>query len=76
MPGIHAWHSGNEWEWFCPILEGDEFTFEVTLKDVVEKKSQMAGRIFIGYDEVKRKRKAAEMWCKRRGMEYVVATIG
>jgi len=27
-------------------------------------------------DEVKRKRKAAEMWCKRRGMEYVIATIG
>jgi hypothetical protein len=27
-------------------------------------------------DEVKRKRKAAEIWCKRRDMEYVVATIG
>jgi len=26
-------------------------------------------------DEIKRKRKAAEMWCKRRGMEYIVATI-
>ena len=26
-------------------------------------------------DEVKRKRKAAEWWCKRRGMEYVIATI-
>ena len=26
-------------------------------------------------DEVKRKRKAAEIWCKKRGMEYVVATI-
>ncbi len=26
-------------------------------------------------DEVKRKRKAAEMWCKRRGMEYVIATV-
>jgi len=26
-------------------------------------------------DEVKRKRKAAEMWCKRRGMEYIVATV-
>ena len=26
-------------------------------------------------DEVKRKRKAAEMWCKRRGMEYVVAVV-
>ncbi|OIP25871.1 MAG: hypothetical protein COW22_05120 [Chloroflexi bacterium CG15_BIG_FIL_POST_REV_8_21_14_020_46_15] len=27
-------------------------------------------------DEVKRKRKAAEIWCKRRGMEYAVATVG
>ncbi len=25
--------------------------------------------------EVMRKRKAAEIWCKRRGIEYVVATI-
>lgn len=51
MPGIHAWHSGNDWEWFRPILEGDELTVEVTLKDVVEKKSRMAKRTFIGYDE-------------------------
>ena len=27
-------------------------------------------------NEVQRKRKAAEIWCKQRGMEYVVATIG
>lgn len=26
-------------------------------------------------DDVKRKRKAAEMWCKKRGMEYVIWTI-
>lgn len=26
-------------------------------------------------DDVKRKRKAAEMWCKQRHMEYVIATI-
>ncbi|MCX6646267.1 MAG: TnsA endonuclease N-terminal domain-containing protein [bacterium] len=25
-------------------------------------------------DDVQRKRKSAEMWCKMRGMEYVVAT--
>jgi len=25
--------------------------------------------------DVQRKRKAAEMWCKQRGMEYVVATV-
>jgi N-acetylglutamate synthase-like GNAT family acetyltransferase len=29
----------------------------------------------IDSDEVKRKRKAAEIWCKRRGMEYITATI-
>jgi hypothetical protein len=26
--------------------------------------------------DVQRKRKAAEMWCKQRNMEYVIATIG
>ncbi len=29
----------------------------------------------IDSDDVKRKRKSAEMWCKQRGMEYVLATI-
>lgn len=29
----------------------------------------------IDSDDVKRKRKAAEMWCKQRRMEYVIATI-
>jgi len=29
----------------------------------------------IDSDDVKRKRKAAEMWCKQRGMEYELATI-
>ena len=29
----------------------------------------------VGSDDVKRKRKSAEMWCKQRGMEYVLATI-
>jgi hypothetical protein len=27
-------------------------------------------------NDVQRKRKAAEMWCKQRRMEYVIATIG
>jgi hypothetical protein len=29
----------------------------------------------IDSDDVQRKRKAAEIWCKQRGMEYIVATI-
>ncbi len=29
----------------------------------------------IGSDDVQKKRKAAEIWCRQRGMEYVMATI-
>ncbi len=29
----------------------------------------------IDSNDVQRKRKAAEMWCKQRGMEYFIATI-
>lgn len=35
---------------------------------------EVKGSHQIDSDEVKRKRKAAEIWCKRRGMEYVIAT--
>jgi hypothetical protein len=27
-------------------------------------------------NDVQRKRKAAEIWCRQRNMEYVIATIG
>ena len=49
MPGIHAWHAGNDWRWYRRIYEGDEFHYEIVLTDLVEKKSQMAGRTFIAY---------------------------
>ena len=29
----------------------------------------------IDSDDVKRKRSAAELWCKKRGMEYIIYTI-
>lgn len=29
----------------------------------------------IDSNDVQRKRKAAEIWCKQRGLEYVIATI-
>jgi hypothetical protein len=27
-------------------------------------------------DDVQRKRSAAELWCKKRGIEYQIATLG
>jgi acyl dehydratase len=51
LPGIHAWHSGNDWEFFRHIKAGDEIHYRVRVKDLVEKQSQMAGRTFIEYCE-------------------------
>ncbi len=36
---------------------------------------EVKGPSRVDSDEVKRKRKAAEMGCKRRGIEYIVATV-
>lgn len=45
--------------------------YEDGRKAVIEVKDP--GRI--DSDDVRRKRKAAEIWCRQRGMEYVLATV-
>jgi acyl dehydratase len=73
MPGIHAWHSGDDWEFYRPILEGDELTYTNTLVDVKEKASQMAGRTLIQYHEITYTNQKGELvaksldWCVRAG---------
>lgn len=54
---------------YCP-----DFLVEYTdgKKALVEAKDPSR----IDSDDVKRKRKAAEIWCKKRGIDYIVATIG
>jgi len=54
MPGIHAWYTGGDWEWYKPIFAGDEFTTVGILRDVEVKKGRMAGggSIYIDYTEV------------------------
>ena len=53
MPGVHAWYSGGDWEWYRPIFPGDEFKPAGILRDVVVKQGRMAGggQIYIDYDE-------------------------
>jgi acyl dehydratase len=53
MPGVHAWHSGDQWEFYLPILEGDTFTYTNELVDVQVKESQMAGKTVIQYHDIK-----------------------
>jgi acyl dehydratase len=73
MPGIHAWHSGDDWEFYQPILEGDEFTYTNTLVDLQEKESKMAGKTVIQYHEITYTNQRGELvaksldWCVRAG---------
>jgi acyl dehydratase len=81
MPGIHAWHSGDDWEFYQPILENDELTYTNTLVDVKEKKSKMAGITLIQYHEIVYFNQRAEIvaksldWCVRAG-RYSAAKKG
>ena len=52
MPGVHAFHSGNDWEYLRRIQEGDILTGSYRPISVVEKRSQMGGRSVIVYAEI------------------------
>jgi len=73
MPGIHAWHSGDEWEFYQPILEGDSFSYTNELVDVQVKESKMAGKTLIQYHDIRYYNQRGELvakaldWCVRAG---------
>jgi len=75
MPGIHAWHSGDEWEFYKPILEGDTFTYTNEMVDVKVKESQMAGKTAIQYHDIRYYNQRDELvakaldWCVRAGRQ-------
>lgn len=47
FPGVHGFHSGNDWKFYLPIRAGDRFTYDEVLTDVIEKESQYGGRSVI-----------------------------
>ena len=51
LPGVHAFHSGNDWEFHKPILEGDVITPECIFTGFEEKQSEFAGRFIMEYQE-------------------------
>lgn len=71
LPGVQAMYSGTNWEWFKTIRVNDRIEAISMLKDLVEKKSEFAGRAiqqiyqtdFISQDgEIVGR---AESWCFR-----------
>jgi len=71
MPGVHAWHSGDDWEFYHPIIENDSFTYTNELVDVQEKESKMAGKTLIQYHDIRYYNQRGELvakaldWCVR-----------
>lgn len=71
MPGVHAWHGGDNWEFYQPMIEGDTFTYENEMVDVQVKDSKMAGKTVIQYHEIRYFNQRDELaakslnWCVR-----------
>ncbi|MBI2909595.1 MAG: MaoC family dehydratase N-terminal domain-containing protein [Chloroflexi bacterium] len=49
LPGVHGFHSGNDWEFFETINVGDQLPVQEQFTDVVEKESKFARRTVIQY---------------------------
>ena len=71
MPGVHAWHSGDDWEFYQPIMEGDTFSYTNEMVDVLEKQSRMAGKTLIQFHDIRYYNQRGELaakaldWCVR-----------
>jgi acyl dehydratase len=49
FPGIHGFHSGGDWRWYRPIVQGEDLNVLIWLDAMEEKPSKMAGRSIILY---------------------------
>lgn len=51
--GLHGWYVGGDWEWYKPIVAGDDFKVVCIIREFVEKKGRMGGgRTWIDYDDI------------------------
>lgn len=67
MRGIHGWHSGNLWEFYKPIYDGDCFDVTQTITRVDEKPGRMANRIWISHGDSKYVNQNGELVAKTDG---------
>ena len=66
LPGVHAFHSGNDWEFYRPILLGDKITPESDFTGFEEKQSKFAGRFIMEYQEARYRNQRGELVAKAK----------
>ena len=68
LPGVHGYHSGNDWEFYKTIHLDDTITVQVIPGDIVEKKrSNFAGRSVISYTDSIYRNQNSEIVAKSTG---------
>lgn len=53
LPGVHAFHSGNDWEFYRPVLIGDKIRPESVFTGFEEKPSRFSGKLVMEYQEAR-----------------------
>ena len=53
LPGVHAFHSGNDWEFYKPTMFMDKIRPEIAFTGFDKKKSEFAGKMIMEYQEAK-----------------------
>lgn len=66
LPGVHGFHSGNDWEFFKPILCGDTIRPECNVTGFEQKTSKFAGDMVILYYEARYYNQSDELVAKAR----------
>jgi len=66
LPGVHAFHSGNDWEFYKPIFYGDTINPECIFQGYKEKQSKFAGKIVIAYMDALHYNQKGELVAKAR----------
>ena len=66
LPGVHGFHSGNDWEFYKPIFVGDSITPECIFMGYEEKTSGFAGRTVIIHEEARYFNQRGELVAKAK----------
>ncbi len=66
LPGVHAFHSGNDWEFYKPAFLGDEITPECIFTGFEEKPSKFADKMVMEYQEAKYYNQRNELLAKAK----------
>jgi acyl dehydratase len=64
LPGVHAFHSGNDWRFYRPVVVGDKIRPECIFTGFKEKSSRFAGKLVMEYQEARYSNQRDELVAK------------